>query len=91
MSPEQDKGLEYSAASDIWSLGVIVLEIMMQRKVDVKGELSKNENYVSNVCSDLREIYSEELLDFVEMTLKLDPASRPSTPEQLLAIVDNIE
>ena len=91
MSPEQAKGQDYSASSDIWSLGVIILEILSQRMTDVKEELSKNPNFVSDICNELKDIYSEELLDFVQMTLQLDPAARPSSSEQLMALVENIE
>ncbi|KAG2387983.1 hypothetical protein C9374_000833 [Naegleria lovaniensis] len=91
MSPEQCKGEGYSASSDIWSLGAIVLEILTQRTVNVREELEKDPNYVNHVCNELKDIYSEELLDFVCMTLQLDPQARPSTPEQLLALVENIE
>lgn len=91
MSPEQCKGEGYSASSDIWSLGAIILEILTQRTVNVREELEKDPHYVNNVCNELKDIYSEELLDFVCMTLQLDPQARPSTPEQLLALVENIE
>ncbi|KAL9656511.1 hypothetical protein ABK040_005274 [Willaertia magna] len=90
-SPELMNGQEYSASSDIWSLGVIILEILTQRQVNVRLELEKDPSYVQSLCRDLQDVYSEELLDFMESCLQLDPEQRPYQHEQLLAYIDNLE
>ena len=85
MSPERLSGSEYSYPSDIWSLGLIMLELIM-------GEYPypNSTNYfqllhtitdgdVPKVPEDAG--LSDDLRDFVSKCLSKDPAKRPTVTE----------
>mmetsp|Transcript_23873 Transcript_23873/g.39478 ORF Transcript_23873/g.39478 Transcript_23873/m.39478 type:complete len:361 (+) Transcript_23873:91-1173(+) len=89
MSPERLGGKPYSFASDIWSLGITLIECALGRypyTASVTGS-----NYfmlLSQIINDPAphlpaDAFSEEFRDFVSLCLRKEPSQRP-TADQLL-------
>ena len=95
MSPEQARGLEIDARSDIWSIGVVIYE-MVARSAPFSG-LTKNDvlasvlmieppplsRFLPNVPSELQRI--------VRKTLRKDKEDRYSTAKELLVDLKNLQ
>ncbi|ORZ37507.1 dual specificity mitogen-activated protein kinase [Catenaria anguillulae PL171] len=91
MSPERIKGSDYGVQSDIWSLGIALMELATGRfPFPPNGEEEKNlaviellEYIVNEEVPKLpSNTFSSEFEDFVSVCLIKDPAKRP-TPAQL--------
>lgn len=88
MSPERMEGENYSYTGDIWSLGVMLIELITGKFpfkaskdfFEVLNEISEQES--PNVPDNGH--YSKELQDFIHRCLKKDPMER-DTSHQLLA------
>jgi len=85
MSPERLHGSEYTYASDIWGLGISVLECAMGRY-----PFEKPQSYFdfvgasqSNPSSLVEGEVSDELFDFIRMCTHVDPSNRPRARELL--------
>jgi serine/threonine protein kinase len=85
MAPERLKGDEYSFSSDVWAVGIIVLEALL-------GEhpfpVEKHKNFVAlftAICSGKAppppEGTPSETAEFVTRCLNVDPRCRPSVDE----------
>lgn len=84
MSPEICENKEYSFKADIWSLGVILLEMcLLKPPFDANSlpvlalKISKGEHY------PVPKYYSKELKRLVVELLQVDPAKRPTIAEIL--------
>jgi serine/threonine protein kinase len=97
MSPERIQGRPYSVQSDIWSLGIALIELATGRfPFPPAGSSSSDENQVTNLAViELLEFivneqvpslppdqFTKEFNEFVQACLIKDPSKRP-TPAQL--------
>ncbi|KAF7726701.1 p21 protein (Cdc42 Rac)-activated kinase [Apophysomyces ossiformis] len=86
MSPEVIKGLQYDAKADIWSLGVLMLEMAQGDPPYVEHPpLRALFLIAANGLPPLREPdrWSEEFKDFIQKCTTEDPSQRPSAEELL--------
>ena len=87
MSPERMEGEKYSYAGDIWSLGIMVIELITGKFPyrETKGFLEMLEQISEHASPNVpaNGNYSTELQDFIERCLKKDPSERASTHELL--------
>jgi len=88
MSPERLNGDEYGFTSDVWSLGVIVLEALLgSHPFEHEGKAANFMTLYSLISSGTTPPPPEgtppELADFVEQALHVDPAERPNVDELL--------
>lgn len=86
MSPERLHGSEYTYASDIWGLGISVLECALG-----KYPFEKPQSYFdylnaaqSNPSSLVENEVSTDLLDFIRKCTDVDPKARPKARELLM-------
>ena len=88
MSPERMEGQKYSFAGDIWSLGIMLIEIITGKFPyrETKGFLEMLEQISEQESPNVPQNgnFSFELQDFISRCLKKDPDERDST-HQLLA------
>jgi non-specific serine/threonine protein kinase len=95
MSPEQAKGEEVDHRSDIWSMGVVLYE-MLTEKLPFKGNHEQTMIYSilnSNPVSPKK--YREDLPDnvcvIIEKALQKDPSDRFQSAEDLMNALDSSE
>jgi serine/threonine protein kinase len=98
MSPERIKGQPHSYDSDIWALGLTVLELAVgklpfdalpQQAAGVGAEGAQFWELMESIVDGNpprlpRKDFSEDCCDFVETCLQKDPENRPSARELLL-------
>ncbi len=88
MSPERMEGEKYSAKGDIWSLGLVLVEMMTGSfpYPETKGFLEMLEQIKDNDSPNVPDngLYSAELMHFIDCCLKKSPNERASEI-QLLA------
>ncbi|CDH53783.1 serine threonine protein kinase [Lichtheimia corymbifera JMRC:FSU:9682] len=86
MAPEVIKGQEYDAKADIWSLGVLMMEMMQGDPPYVEyPPLRAVVLIASNGLPPLEEAdrWSKELKDFLQLCTMTDPKDRPDAEELL--------
>lgn len=92
-SPEQIKGLPLDARSDIFSLGVMLFEILTGRlpfrssnPTDLAVKISKAE---VEPLSQLRPAIPQELDQIVRQCLRADPSERPQNASSIVSQLEN--
>lgn len=96
VSPELMDGTPYSFETDIWSLGVMLIEICTLRRVMIKPT-RRARKFLCIKCGEkisveippIPEKYGYELMTIARKMLKKDPAKRPTAPE-LLEMLTNL-
>lgn len=84
LSPEIVQGKPYSFKSDIWSLGVLLYEMMaLKMPFDAKNLPMLSLKIMKGQCAPLSSFYSQDLRKLAEALLKTDPSKRPSVNEIL--------
>jgi mitogen-activated protein kinase kinase 1 len=84
MAPEKATGQNYSFASDVWSLGLVVYEAALGRFPILSGQAGAREWEMfaaldSDIKVDLAPPFSREIVDFIQSCLRKEPKERPST------------
>jgi hypothetical protein len=83
MAPEVFFHKSYNAKADLWSVGCLLYELMMGKKLFSTNELSELSRFLFNYDNELdftgsNHFYSQELKDLISVLLKKDPADRAS-------------
>lgn len=83
MSPEQSRGETITTASDIFSLGVIFVEILTGRNPIAQGSLTETLSKLqqSDLASALSELVPEQYRSMIRSMSALDPEQRPSASQ----------
>jgi serine/threonine protein kinase len=86
MSPERIKGQRYGTASDIWSLGIVVAQMLLGRypfKSVSGGFMALLKEVTSTQRLNLGPEFSVEAQDFIDQCLKQDSDTRSSAADLL--------
>jgi len=86
MSPERIKGQRYGTASDIWSLGIVVAQMLLGRypfKSVSGGFMALLKEVTSTQRLMLGADFSAEAQDFIDQCLRQDSATRASAADLL--------
>eukprot|EP00760_Papus_ankaliazontas_P012496 PhM_4_TR15334/c0_g1_i1/m.23776 len=84
MSPEDARGEPPSKASDVWSLGIMTVQLLTGTVPFDLAHMSSVSNFMARLAAGVKLIYPEKLVKlplamaFVEACLTRDPAARPS-------------
>jgi len=82
MSPERREGEKYSFEGDIWSLGIIMIELVTGSYPfkETKGflEMLEQIKYDDSPTLPRNSLYSKELTDFIDKCLQKECQDRPS-------------
>eukprot|EP01080_Neovahlkampfia_damariscottae_P005247 gene5247-8858_t len=77
MSPEQRSQMPYTYSADVWSLGMILFELLTLKRMDF-GKLMKNRNYLNDIFADVSDNYDSTYFEMVKMCLTINPDQRPT-------------
>jgi len=84
MSPERIQGLKYSYNSDVWSLGITLIEAALG-KYPYPNSDGKFYQLLDTIIEDpvpeLPDRFSPEFKDFISLCLKKNPSERPQAQE----------
>ena len=84
MSPERIQGHEYAYKSDIWSFGLVVLDLATGKNPYTgKSYIEMQQSFANEGSPFLPETYTEDMRDFVLNCLQVNPENRPSSLELL--------
>jgi len=87
MAPEQMTGGKYNSKADVWAAGCLIYAMctakISTRDAVVMFTVRKSPDFESRLRSELRNMYSEELIAFMLRTLIEKPADRPGSEEAL--------
>lgn len=85
MSPERLKGDNYTYASDVWGLGIAVMECVMGRHPFDKPQsfFDVIDSAISTPATLIEGTVSDDLADFVRLCTHVDPEKRPKAVELL--------
>jgi serine/threonine protein kinase len=100
-SPEVSRGFKYGVKTDIWSLGVVLLELMLLDKANKEGEgymaaiiidaeSEKRQHEIMRQRLSSVETYDPRLIEKVIQMMSLDPKYRP-TAKELLDFYEKME
>eukprot|EP00758_Cryptobia_borreli_P007165 Tbor_TRINITY_DN5255_c3_g2::TRINITY_DN5255_c3_g2_i1::g.16605::m.16605 len=79
MSPERIKGQRHGPSSDVWSVGIVVAEILMGKfPFPVENGFLELLHFITSTRLHLPEGHSNEAQDYIDKCLELDPEKRPS-------------
>lgn len=84
MSWEMLKGQPYDSMTDLFSLGVVILQMMTGRSHMMSLELKRHQRFFDDLKR--KSGYSVQLIDLVMRLLSVDPQNRPSAQECYNAI-----
>lgn len=90
MSPERLKGKEHSFDCDIWSLGMVLLELAMgefpvsiSNTNDIFWQMLEKHRLLKEEIANGDYSFSKEFANFINLCLEIDPSKRPSAAELL--------
>lgn len=86
VAPEIHLYNKYTHKSDMWSLGVIILELATLKKPSFIYDSDSVESIGSNCLSDLSKVQSPIIQRLIERLLVLNPEERPSADTLLLEL-----
>ena len=79
MSPEICENKEYSLKTDIWSLGVLLLEMCLRRQpFDAQSLPALALKIAKGEYTPIPKVYSRELKKLVSDMMQVEPSKRPN-------------
>ena len=88
MAPEIISNKKYDSAVDLWSLGIVILQLLLMipqnKVVDVRVKLIKDPDYVKKLLAE----FDEKIAAICVSCLKIDPVERPTATEIITFIKD---
>ncbi|KAF0978839.1 hypothetical protein FDP41_001909 [Naegleria fowleri] len=92
MSYEMLNKEPYDQATDMYSYGVILLQMMTGKQMMISMELRKNPNFFADIEHQCVKVlgYSQELFDLAKLLVSYDPRERP-TAEKTLKVLNKIK
>mmetsp|Transcript_40112 Transcript_40112/g.103860 ORF Transcript_40112/g.103860 Transcript_40112/m.103860 type:complete len:135 (+) Transcript_40112:1609-2013(+) len=93
MAPELMEGSQASEKADVWSIGCVLLEIVIEpplsRREGLLGaKVLSNSSAVQELINSIRPMYSVRMKRLLERMLRVDPTQRPSCNDLLKELVD---
>ena len=78
LSPELDSGAKYSFPAEVWSMGMLFLEMaMLERPEKFLQVIDKKRIVDEKVVEALTERYSPDVINLLRAILKIEPQERP--------------